>query len=151
VQNAINSYGIGGRTASTPDFEIVHEQEMQQQQTGPVARSGQINYGALDSLGRPTGASAILTPDRLGTGTRASQSITPPGYVTDANFARGHLIGRQLGGSGSEPGNLVTIFQNPAIRPGTVVIEGRASGQGLGLPGGAWQKFILNADNLLNF
>jgi hypothetical protein len=32
-------------------------------------------------------------------------------------YARGHLLGNQLGGAGNEPRNLVTIFQNPANHP----------------------------------
>jgi hypothetical protein len=83
-----------------------------------LPRPGQIIYGALDDLGRPTGASATLTQDMLGTGTRASQSITPPGFQGGAaGQARGHLVGAQLGGSGSVPQNLVTILQNPANTP----------------------------------
>ena len=34
-----------------------------------------------------------------------------------AGQARGHLLGAQLGGSGNEVGNLVTILQNPANTP----------------------------------
>lgn len=94
-------------------------------EAGNFGRVGGVNYGALDSLGRPTGASATLTADMLGTGTRANQAIMPPGYITDADFARGHLIGRQLGGSGSEPGNLVTLYQNPANHPVMSGIEGQ--------------------------
>ena len=64
-----------------------------------------------------TGVEAKITPDMIGTGTRASGSIRPPGWVDDAGFARGHLLGRQLGGSGGEANNLVTLFQNPANHP----------------------------------
>jgi hypothetical protein len=93
---------------------------------GEVAfTTGRINYQAIDSLGRPTGASATITREMLGTGTRASQSIIPPGYVTDSDFARGHLIGRQLGGSGTDARNLVTIFQNPANTPVMSGFEGQ--------------------------
>lgn len=92
----------------------------------PVIPSpGQPVYGALDNLGRPTGAYATIDQSVIGTGTRASQSITPPGYVVDSGFARGHLIGRQLGGSGNEAGNLVTMFQNPANHPVMSGIEGQ--------------------------
>ena len=76
-----------------------------------------MEYGALDSLGRPTGISATITQDTIGTGTSAARSIIPPGYTPDAGLARGHLLGAQLGGSGSEVRNLVTIQQNPANSP----------------------------------
>ncbi|MBI1178452.1 hypothetical protein GC207_13540 [bacterium] len=101
-------------------------------EVGNLGIEGRINYGALDSLGRPTGVSATITEDMLGTGTRASQSITPPGYVVDAELARGHLLGRQLGGSGTDVRNLVTIYQNPANHPVMSGIEGqvRAAVQG---------------------
>ena len=80
--------------------------------------SGRIQYGELDSLGRPTGARATITRSMLGTGTRASQAITPPGFQGGgAGQARGHLVGAQLGGSGSEPRNLVTLLQIPVNTP----------------------------------
>jgi hypothetical protein len=85
-----------------------------------IQAEGQIAYGALDSLGRPTGVQASITSEMLGTGTRASQSITPPGWAgngTEFNQARGHLLGSQLGGSGSDARNIVTIQQQPANTP----------------------------------
>ena len=88
--------------------------------------AGSVNYGALDSLGRPTGVDANLTPDMVGTGTPASRSISPPGFAGGAaGQARGHLLGRQLGGSGTDPRNLVTIFQNPANTPIMSGLEGQ--------------------------
>ena len=77
-----------------------------------------INYGSLDELGRPTGVTAHLTPDMVGTGTPAARGIRPPGFGGgEAGHARGHLLGNQLGGSGTEPRNLVTLHQNPANSP----------------------------------
>jgi len=71
-------------------------------------------FGELDALGRPTGASATITRETLGTGTRPAGSIKPPGYRgAPANHAKGHLIGRQLGGAGDDARNLVTIYQSP--------------------------------------
>jgi hypothetical protein len=32
----------------------------------------------------------------------------PPGWASGAGFDRGHIIGRRLGGSGTEPGSLFT-------------------------------------------
>ncbi|MBN8781339.1 DNA/RNA non-specific endonuclease [Thiobacillus sp.] len=77
-----------------------------------------MSYGALDTFGRPTGVSATITRDMLGTGSPASRSIIPPGFEGGATGqARGHLLGNQLGGSGSDARNLVTIQQNPANTP----------------------------------
>jgi hypothetical protein len=84
------------------------------------AAEGGINYGALDSLGRPTGVTATITGDMIGTGTTANPSIIPPGWSGNGilfNEARGHLLGAQLGGSGDVAENLVTLQQNPANSP----------------------------------
>jgi hypothetical protein len=74
------------------------------------------NYLPLDGLGRPTGMRAKLTRP-LKRGTRANQNIKPPGYLAGAGHARGHLLGRQLGGSGNVKENLVTLYQNPVNTP----------------------------------
>jgi DNA/RNA non-specific endonuclease len=84
------------------------------------AGAGRIEYGALDALGRPTGVRATITDSMLGTGTAANPSIIPPGWSGNGtlfNEARGHLLGRQLGGSGDVPGNLVTLQHNPVNSP----------------------------------
>ena len=83
--------------------------------------SGLIEYGPLDSLGRPTGVEAYITQDMINTGTKANRGIRPPGFVSGgpggAGHARGHLLGKQLGGSGDEERNLVTLWQNPVNTP----------------------------------
>jgi hypothetical protein len=77
-----------------------------------------IHYGHLDHLDRPTGIHAALTREHVLTGTEASRKITPPGFEGGAaGHARGHLLGAQIGGSGTEKGNLVTIHQHPANSP----------------------------------
>lgn len=50
-----------------------------------------------------------------------------PGFITGAgsNRARGHLLGRQLGGSGDDARNLITIQQRPANTPVMSAVEGR--------------------------
>lgn len=54
----------------------------------------------------------------IGTGSPAKSSIKPAGFGGQAQgHARGHLLGNQLGGSGSDPRNLVTIYQNPVNHP----------------------------------
>ena len=47
--------------------------------------SGLIEYGPLDSLGRPTGVEAYITPDMINTGTKANQGIRPPGFVSETH------------------------------------------------------------------
>ncbi len=85
---------------------------------GESVSSGSVNYGALDSLGRPTGVSATITEDMLGTGTSPLQGITPPGWLGGgAGQARGHLLAAQLGGRGDLAENLVTLQQNPFNSP----------------------------------
>ena len=78
---------------------------------------GMVIFGELDDLGRPTGVRATIVPEMIGTGSDAPR-IRPPGFGgQQAGHARGHLLGSQLGGSGTEPRNLVTLFQNPANHP----------------------------------
>ncbi|MBP2099312.1 DNA/RNA non-specific endonuclease [Enterococcus rivorum] len=79
---------------------------------------GWIDYHPLDSLGRATGADALLKPDMVNTGTSANQDIRPPGFISgEANHSRGHLIGRQMGGTGDDARNLTTLYQNPVNTP----------------------------------
>lgn len=74
-----------------------------------------ITYWALDGLNRPTGVQATLGLP-LPQGSRAS--YTPVGFEgQQAGHARGHLLGNQLGGSGSEARNIVTVYQNPVNTP----------------------------------
>ena len=84
------------------------------------AATGFARYGALDELGRPTQMQARITQDMIGTGSAASRSVQPPGFITGgrgSNRARGHLLGDQLGGSGRDVRNLVTLEQNAANSP----------------------------------
>ncbi|MEG0286883.1 MULTISPECIES: DNA/RNA non-specific endonuclease [Vagococcus] len=84
------------------------------------SKKGWITYGKLDALNRPTTANALITPDMIGTGTGASQDIRPPGFISGLdphNHSRGHLIGKQLGGTGEDLKNLVTLYQNPVNTP----------------------------------
>lgn len=81
---------------------------------------GWITYHELDSLGRATGADALLKPDMVNTGTSANQSIRPPGFISGKepyDHSRGHLIGRQLGGTGDDSRNLTTLYQTPVNAP----------------------------------
>jgi hypothetical protein len=99
-QNFMESRGTGGSGGGGP--------------------KGWISYGELDALNRPTGVEALITKEMLDTGSDAAQSIKPPGWSGDGlkyNEARGHLLGKQLGGSGKIRENLVTIEQNPTNSP----------------------------------
>jgi hypothetical protein len=83
-----------------------------------TSAEARILYGKLDDLRRPSGAYASITEDMIGTGTPPSRSITPPGFQGGvAGQARGHLLGNQLGGSGTDVRNIVTLQQNPANMP----------------------------------
>ncbi len=81
---------------------------------------GWIVYGELDSLGRATGAIAKITKIMPSAGSDVPQSIKPSGFINGkspkkggAGHARGHLIAKQLGGDGTDPRNVVTLYQNP--------------------------------------
>ncbi|HYT25882.1 MAG TPA: DNA/RNA non-specific endonuclease, partial [Actinomycetota bacterium] len=52
-------------------------------------------------------------------GSAAASTIRPPGFdrLPARNRARGHLLGRQLGGSGDLPANLVALYQARANTP----------------------------------
>lgn len=103
----------------------LYEQRISDSVAAAQAAGGDIDYGALDEFGRPSGISATITEGMIGTGTEAASSIRPPGFDTLplGNRARGHLLGNQLGGLGNVPHNLVSIYQNPVNVPQMVVLE----------------------------
>ncbi|WP_407077921.1 polymorphic toxin-type HINT domain-containing protein [Streptomyces sp. NPDC126499] len=71
---------------------------------------GEIDYGSIDADGRRSGIVAIVTPEMIGTGTKATQRMAKnlPGFVSGANGdARGHLLPAALGGAGNVPENFV--------------------------------------------
>lgn len=74
---------------------------------------GLVVLGELDEFGRATGVRARITPDMIGSGTRASSSIRPAGFVGQPGRQhRGHLLGKQLGGVGDDPRNLISMFDS---------------------------------------
>ncbi|MGE5278314.1 MAG: DNA/RNA non-specific endonuclease, partial [Acidobacteriota bacterium] len=78
----------------------------------PLGLLAEVLYGDPDGLGRPTGATAVITPADISTGTEANSTIRPPGFEGGNHpfhHERGHLIGNQLGGDGNDPRNLVTL------------------------------------------
>ncbi|WP_413522129.1 DNA/RNA non-specific endonuclease [Brochothrix thermosphacta] len=84
------------------------------------SQSGYIHYGELDKLGRVTTAEALITKSMYDTGTKAEYNIKPTGFISGKEpylHSRGHLIGKQLGGSGTDRRNLMTIYQYPVNSP----------------------------------
>jgi hypothetical protein len=104
---------------------------------------GKVDYGHVDpATGQRSGVSATITPamvaaaahDRLGSA--ADPNIRPPGLdqLPARNRARAHLLGRQLGGTGELPANLVALYQTRANTPvmrdyETTVAEAVRAGQ----------------------
>lgn len=79
-----------------------------------------VEYRAANAIGQAQGANATLSKQTLGTGTRAKQSLVPPGWQGDGKFfneARGHLVGKQLGGPGATLDQVVTQTQNGSNTP----------------------------------
>ncbi len=89
-----------------------------------------IYYHPLDDLDRARGAVGCLQKDAIkltgrgaapddkdtdlvGSDTRRDGKHDPTGYQKGKGLARGHLIGRQLGGSGTEMRNLVPQYTIP--------------------------------------
>jgi hypothetical protein len=87
---------------------------------------GFIDYGeVVQPTGQRTGITAVITAemiaaaDRDELGSEADSDIRPPGFddLPQRNRARGHLLGRQLGGSGDVDANLVALYQSDANSP----------------------------------
>ncbi|NEA59592.1 hypothetical protein G3I60_36905 [Streptomyces sp. SID13666] len=71
-----------------------------------------------DEYNRPHEMKAIITSDMLNKGTKANNSLRPPGFLGgNENQARGHLLAAMLGGSGNTLDNLFTITQDPTNTP----------------------------------
>jgi hypothetical protein len=69
-------------------------------------------YLPLDSKGRGFGAVAELRRASVGTGTKAR--LEPAGFRGEvAQHDRGHLLGKNLGGTGTDLRNLVTLYTYP--------------------------------------
>jgi hypothetical protein len=87
---------------------------------------GSVDYGRVNPVtGQRSGVRATITPamvaaaDRDELGSAADPDIRPPGLdrLPARNRARGHLLGRQLGGSGALAANLVAMYQTRANSP----------------------------------
>jgi hypothetical protein len=92
-----------------------------------IARlGGKVEYGHVDrTTGQRSGVSATITPAMVAAaanhelGSAADPDIRPPGLdqLPERNRARAHLLGRQLGGTGELPANLVAMYQTRANTP----------------------------------
>ncbi|MGF1661999.1 MAG: DNA/RNA non-specific endonuclease [Kineosporiaceae bacterium] len=85
---------------------------------------GAVAYGTVLSDGRRTASEVVVTAAVVAAasdreiGSEADPDIIPPGfYDLGTNRSRGHVIGRQLGGSGDVEANLVALYQNRANSP----------------------------------
>jgi DNA/RNA non-specific endonuclease len=92
---------------------------------------GAVAYGVVQPDGQRTASQAIITATIINEasarniGSSADPDIIPPGfYDLGSNRSRGHVIGRQLGGSGDVEANLVALFQNRANSPVMSACEG---------------------------
>ncbi len=82
-------------------------------------------YYPLDEYRRPTGAFAEITKSDLGTGTKAKGE--PPGWKSGKKphyQNRSHLIANSLGGSGSDPKNIVALTDG-SNHPGMSRLESK--------------------------
>jgi DNA/RNA non-specific endonuclease len=92
-----------------------------------IARlGGTVQYGHVDpATGQRSGIRATITPAMVAAaardelGSAADPDIRPPGFdqLPARNRARAHLLGRQLGGTGELPANLVALYQTRANTP----------------------------------
>jgi hypothetical protein len=87
---------------------------------------GAVAYGHVErATGQRSGVSATITPAMVAAaardalGSAADPDIRPPGLdqLPARNRARAHLLGRQLGGTGDLPANLVALYQTRANTP----------------------------------
>ena len=87
---------------------------------------GTVQYGQVNPItGQRSGVRATITPAMVAAaardelGSAADPDIRPPGLdqLPARNRARAHLLGRQLGGSGDLPANLVALYQTRANTP----------------------------------
>ena len=87
---------------------------------------GRVDYGKVDPrTGQRSGITALITPAMVAAasrdelGSEPDESIRPPGFeqLPSRNRSRGHLLGRQLGGSGEVASNLVALYQSRANSP----------------------------------
>jgi len=95
----------------------------------PYLPTETIIGGPYNGRRRATGVKAILDSTNVTSGTPAG-AYDPPGWLFGINppgqasrVARAHLLGDQLGGSGTDPRNIVPLCQSPQNSPRMRSIE----------------------------
>jgi hypothetical protein len=116
-----------GGTPGRPSTDGRGRGETARQNTSAIKRlGGAVDYGRVDpKTGQRSGITATITPAMVRAaaahdlGSAADPDIRPPGFedLPARNHARGHLLGRQLGGSGEVARNLVALYQRRANSP----------------------------------
>jgi hypothetical protein len=104
--------GAGARSAAAQ----VKPAPPRRQVVPPMFTRPSSRLSKLNAKGQATGMSATLTRSTIVGGTEANRTLKPPGWQGDGityNESRGHLRANQLGGSGDDPRNIVTITQTP--------------------------------------
>lgn len=119
--------------ASVPGTTVVADDaaERAESEADYVRFGGQVAYGVVQADGTRTTSAVVITATIIAEatdrniGSTADSDIIPPGfYDLGTNRSRGHLIGRQLGGSGDVEANLVAQFQNRSNSPVMSSCEG---------------------------
>lgn len=98
----------------------------------PTTARDAVRLRKLNDAGQATGVTATIEPSMLGSGTAVNPKLEPPGWLSGrAPYfdARGHLLARQLGGSGSDPRNLVTLTQRGPNHPKMSQFENKVAGR----------------------
>lgn len=83
---------------------------------GPSLERESFRLGELTPTGQATYMSMTASKPMLEGGTRADRKLHPPGWLGHGrkfNQGRGHLRAKQLGGTGEDMRNIVTLTQNP--------------------------------------
>jgi DNA-entry nuclease len=110
----------GGSGAGSGNDDLAHNTRAIQQ------LGGKVDYGHVNpTTGQRSGISAIITPRMVAAaaahklGSEPDEEIRPAGFeqLPSRNRSRGHLLGRQLGGSGEVASNLVALYQSRANSP----------------------------------
>jgi DNA/RNA non-specific endonuclease len=113
--------GGGGRDGRPPGADGLAANTRTIRQLG-----GSVDYGKVDPVtGQRSGITATITPRMVAAaardqvGSEPDEDIRPPGFnqLPSRNRSRGHLLGRQLGGSGEVASNLVALYQERANSP----------------------------------
>lgn len=93
----------------------------QGQLSSPSWQRPNVRPSEVNANRQATAVGATITEPMLGTGTRVSRRLTPPGWQGDGNLyneARAHLLAKSLGGAGGlDERNVVTLTNKGANSP----------------------------------